>query len=333
MRFVMPGTVRIVIGLLVVCLAGAVVTSDEPQLKREAPPEAKKAEAKPAEAKKADEEGEKKKAKAPAGYEDAPIAGNRAQVRRVVAPAIAVEALDIEDVEAVGEDFARVLAAKVDGNVLNLAQQALPQFTRLMTAELSFINRTCDLNLEQRKKIKAASDTCLKAAVRHYAMGQRGMMVGWEGRAQPTLPDPNELVHQALAKVLKETLRPEQQSAYDSEIAKREAFRRRVAIDNIVAILDERLILTIEQRRQLTESLDKNWQPGWVQSIEMLMNSNQYLPSIPDQFVAPALNEEQRQVWRAARKRIISFGMSHWGEQAAVLDDFPLVEAEAVVER
>ena len=117
------------------------------------------------------------------------------------------------------------------------------------------------------------------------------------------MPDPTELLHEALAKVLGETLQAEQQTAYVSELAKRKAYRQHVAVDNVVAMIDERLVLATDQREKLTQSLVENWQPRWVQSIEMLINNNQYLPSIPDQFVVPALNESQRKVWRAAQKQ------------------------------
>ncbi len=335
----MSGTVRMVSGLLMVCLACAIVMSDEPQLKQEARPDAKEAEAKQADAKKSDPKAKKeKKVEAPTGYEDAPVAGNRAPRRnaaiRAEFEAIAVELMDAEDLADVGEDIAQVLAAKVGADVLSVEKQFLPQFQQLVTAELSFIHRACDLNLEQRKRIKAASDTCLRAAVRKYAMSQRGIMIGHAGRVQPTVPDPTELLHQALTKVLHETLQPEQQAAYDGEMSSRRAFRKRVAIENVIAIIDERLVLTNDQRQRLTESLDDNWQPAWLQSMEMLMSNNQYLPNIPDAFVVPALNETQRQIWRAAQKQnYMTFGLVHWNQQGGVLDDFPLVETEADVKK
>jgi len=334
MRSVIPRTVQIVSGLLMVCLACAFVLADEPPSKPEAAHQAKKAVAKQADAKRSDEKEKKRKAKAPAGYEDAPEAGNPPPARNFAAAEIVVEAMEAGDVADVGEDLAQFLAGRVDANVLNLEKQLLPQFTPLMTAELSFINRACDLNLEQRKKIKAASDTCLKVAVRKYSMAQRGIMNGRVGRGQPTVLDPNELLHQTLAKVLQETLRPEQQTAYDAELVERKAYCKRVALENVVAIIDEHLVLTIDQRRQLTESLDKNWQPSWVQSLEMLLNNNRYLPSIPDQFVVSTLNETQKQVWRSTQKQnYMVFGRVHLRQQAGALDDFPLDEAQADVER
>lgn len=270
-------------------------------------------------AKKSDEPKKKaKKAKAPVGYEDAPEAGDPPAPRN----AVAVEAMEAP------------LAIKVDANVANLEQQFLPRFMSLKTAELSFINRVCNLNLEQRKKIHTASDQCTKVAVRKWAMTQNGMRGGNFGRGQQTMPDPTDLVHLAFANVLRETLQPEQQAAYDEEMKQRKAHRKRVAIENVVAIIDEHLVLEIDQRQKLAESLDKHWQPNWVQSIEMLINNNHHLPSIPDQFVTPALNETQRQVWRTAQKQnYMVFGGFAWGQQPGPVDDFPLVETEVDLEK
>jgi len=321
----MPWTVRIASGLLMVCLACAFVMSDEPPVKQDASPVGKKAEAKKAEAKRSDKAGQKK-AEVPAGYEDAPEAGERPPARE--AAAVNVEIV-MEALEEGG--VAQVLALDVDAQVANLEKQLMPQFTPLMMAELSFINRACDLKLEQRKKIKAVSDQCLQGAARKYALAQHGMQ---RGVRQQVVPDPTDLLHQALAKVLQETLRPEQKTAYDDEMATRKAHRKRVAVENVVAMIDARIVLTIDQRQKLTESLDKNWQSQWVQSIEMMINNNQYLPNIPDQFVMPTLNETQKQVWRTIPKNNYAvWGGFGWGNQGGAVDDFPLVEAEADVEK
>ncbi|HUG68253.1 MAG TPA: hypothetical protein VMM76_10910 [Pirellulaceae bacterium] len=304
--------------LLLMCVF--VIADDPPRKQGDAPP-----------AKKSDEPKKKaKKAKAPAGYEDAPEAGDPPAPRN----AVVVEALEAPVVEGMAAEFEQLLALKVDANVANLEQQFLPQFIPLKTAELSFINRVCNLNLEQRKKLHAASDRCVKVAVRKWAMTQNGMRRVNLARGQQTLSDPTDLLHLAFANVLQETLQPEQQAAYDAEMKKREAHRKRVAIENVVAIIDERLALEFDQRQKLAESLDKHWQPNWVQSIEMLINNNHHLPSIPDQFVTPALNETQRQVWRTAQKQnYMVFGGFAWGQQPGPVDDFPLVENEVDLEK
>lgn len=343
-------------GLWLLCLIGTSGLADEPPQPEVTPPakqvaakqvaakqvEAKQAEAKQAETdkkaqteKKADAPAKQKnKVKAPAGYEDAPEARAvpAAAPRNVANAQIILDPVEVEDAEQLAAGFEKLLAANVNANVANLEKQYLPRFTPLLTAELSFIHRACDLNLEQRKKIKASADQCLRGAVRKYSMAQQGMLR--RAGVQRLILDPTDLLHQALAKVLKETLQPEQQAAYDAEMAKREAYRQQVAIENVVAIIDERLVLTSDQRRALTESLEKHWQPAWVQSIEMLMNNTQNLPSIPEQFVVPILNETQKQVWQTTQKQSYSvFGGFGFGQQGGALDDFPLVEIAADAKR
>lgn len=358
-------------GQLLVALACAFGLADEPRLAAEAPqakkiaaveqadannadvPAAdakqadvkkvavkKKAAAKNGEARKqnAAEAEPKQKVKAPAGYEDAPQArvkvvraANAAKFENIERLLNAMD--DAADADDVGEGFDKLLAAEVDANVVNLEKQFVPQFTLLLTSELSFIHRVCDLNLEQRQKIKAASDRCLAGAARKYAMTQRGM-ARRRVAGQPQIPDPTDLLHQALGKVLEETLRPEQQIAYEGEMAKRAAYRRQVAIEMVVSIIDERLVLTTEQRREISASLDKHWQPIWVQSIEMLVNSTQNLPSIPDQFVVPFLNQTQQRVWRTTPKQTYAaFGSFGMGQQVGAVEDFPLQEADTDVQR
>ena len=319
------------------CLCAAFVLADEPPQSKTAPAAktapVKKAAEKQADPKPANKKGEqekktKKKADAPPGYADALRAGDRPAPRAAAAVDVA------EEVDAVEmDDGFEVLDLNVQANVANIEKQFLPQFKPLLTAELSFINRVCALNLEQRKQIHAVSEKCIKTAVRKYAMAQNGLMRNGFGRRLRTMPDPSELLHQALGKTLERILQPAQQAAYHDELAKRRAYRQQVAIENVVAIIDERLVLTIDQRKQLLDSLTKNWKAGWVQSAEMLMNSNQYLPSIPDAFVTSALNDTQKKVWRAAQKQGFSmWGGFAWGQQVAAVDDFPLVEVEVEVQ-
>jgi hypothetical protein len=231
----------------------------------------------------------------------------------------------------VADDFAAILEQNVDANVANIERQFAPQFKSLMTAELSFINRACELDLAQRKKIKAASDRCLKAALRKYALTQNRMMHGGWGRPNmPSMPDPTNLVHQSLARTLASTLAPAQKKRYDEEIAERKVNRKRVTVENVVVMIDDRLVLSAEQRKELTELLSKNWKETWVQSVEMLLHNNQYLPKIPDRFVTPVLNETQKRVWRTSQKHNhMHWGGFGWNMQVGALDDFPLDEPAA----
>ena len=72
---------------------------------------------------------------------------------------------------------------------------------------------------------------------------------------------------------------------------------------NVVAALDERLVLTAQQRAKLVQSLSANYQHAWDQLLEELAFSNQNsLPSIRDESIVPLLDDRQKSVWAQAVK-------------------------------
>lgn len=238
-------------------------------------------------------------AQAPQGYEDAAMANE-------VAPTVQGQAEAAPASESLLDALADAMTENADPNVANLERQFLPQFQPLFKAELAFVQRACGLNKEQREQIQKAGDECLKAAARKYAMAQNQLRNGRGVRivgGVPTVPDPRGLVQQQMANMVKSKLRPEQAAQYRQECGKRAANRKHVATGNLVAELDEVLVLTAEQRDKLMESLSSNWQDAWAQSLEMLIHNNQYLPSIPDQHVVPFLSETQRTAWRNIPKQ------------------------------
>ena len=90
----------------------------------------------------------------------------------------------------------------------------------------------------------------------------------------------------------------EQATLYQEERAKRSASRKQLIVRNLVARLDHELVLSAEQRDQLSESLSSHWDDAWGQSLEMFMYDYAVLPPIPDQYIAPYLSEAQKRIWR-----------------------------------
>jgi hypothetical protein len=76
---------------------------------------------------------------------------------------------------------------------------------------------------------------------------------------------------------------------------------------NLVAKVDRVLILTAEQRDQLTEVLQTNWNDAWNQ-LQMLMYGEQYFPLMPDAKILPLLTATQKAVWRGIPKGQVHFG-------------------------
>ena len=211
-----------------------------------------------------------------------------------------------------------------DPNVANREGELLPQFQPLVKAEQAFVQRACGLNKEQRAQIAKEGDGCLKAATRKYALAQNQLM---QGRGVLVMPDPRGLVQQQMASIVKSKLRPEQAEQYRQECDKRAAHRKDMAVRNLVALLDEHLLLTSEQRDKLVESLTSNWQDAWAQSVQMLLQDNQFLPRIPDQHVVPFLNEKQRATWgNIVKQDQVIYGYSGMAAPMLTIEDSDVLE-------
>ena len=122
--------------------------------------------------------------------------------------------------------------AQIDAQVQQWLVQFTQQYRPMLNPELNFIRQMCDLAPEQRPKIKAAGEAGVKEAALKMAEMQGGRMRGGAVRSNVT-PDPRQIIREALAKALQETLTPEQMAKYTEEATKRTALRKRAAISKI----------------------------------------------------------------------------------------------------
>jgi hypothetical protein len=210
------------------------------------------------------------------------------------------------------------------------AAQFVQQFRPLFRTEYYFIRGTCDLTPDQRRQLAELGERAVKATAREFADAQQKMMLGgWRPGARP--PDAQKLLEQELIKATASFLKPEQQHRYKDEVEKRAASRRQVAVDNVVARIDQDLVLTSDQRRRLAEALVAHWDDSWVQSLDMLMNVENFLPNIPDDVVAPILSESQRNAWRRIPKNQGMFWGVNFG--GMVMENDPLDDPELIAAR
>ncbi|MDB5392037.1 MAG: hypothetical protein JWM11_7683 [Planctomycetaceae bacterium] len=223
--------------------------------------------------------------------------------------------------EAEDVEFAAVVA---DGN--QFEQQFKKQFSGLLKAELFFLNRSCESTSEQRKELKIAGDRVLIQVVKEFGELQKKMNQGGFNWNSPT-PEPRRHIQEALLIEAKLRLSPEQVALYESELTRRLENRKRTSILNVVARLDDELILTTEQRTKLTEELTAKWKTADTQQMEIFLYSEHYFPNVPEQFVTSILNEKQKEVWRGIQKNTnIFFGIGHIGNvviNEALWDDDP----------
>ena len=143
-------------------------------------------------------------------------------------------------------------------------------------------------------------------------------------------------VQRVLAPLVESKVGPEQAERYRRECDKRTAGRKRAVVLNLVAALDERLILTAEQRAALVQSLSSDYQNSWDQWFEMFAFGNpQYLPFVRDESIAALLNVTQKSVWQQVSKlhrNTFSLVQVHWagmGGQATEIQEIARMVEEA----
>ena len=271
-----------------------------------------------------------KKAGAPAGG----VMKIQAEMRREAVKGAVVEK------KAVAKDavrIRRVFAARVQPGAAQLdaqVQQFIQQFRPLFRAEYYFLRRICDLSPGQRKQVAREGERAVHDAAKTFAELQQKMMQGgWRPGTQ--YPEPQQVLEDVLSKSVAGFLSPAQRARYKEEIDKRIANRKQVALDNIVAKLDSDLVLTAQQREKISASLSSRWNESWSQSMQMLMNIEQFFPNIPDHLVLPFLTENQKKTWqRIPRNQNVFFGFNLGGIQMEndPLDDPELVEARQEAE-
>ncbi len=191
-----------------------------------------------------------------------------------------------------------------------LMQQFLVQYRPLLTEELGFVRLVCsDLSKEQRPKIKAAGEASLKQAAKEMAQFQnrQNQGIAIQTRMQP---EPRKIVREAVAKALRESLTADQMQRYALEANARTEQRKQATILCVVSRLDGGLSLSADQREKIIDSISSHWEDKWEQWLMISNYGDQYFPEVPEGFIAPFLNNEQKSVWKGLQK--INLGM-WWG--------------------
>ena len=238
----------------------------------------------------------------------APIHNHADEPKAAVKKAAAVKPAQAEpkaDKPAEAKKPADAREAQIDAQVQQWVGQFTQQYRPILTTELNFIRQVCELTPEQRPKIKLAGEASLKEAALKMAELQGGQMRG-VARAQNEQPNPQRTIRESIAKVLQDTLTPEQMAKYKAEATQRAALRKRAAIRCVVARLDGTLCLTADQRDKITQSITAGWQDKWEQWLMLSIYGDQYFPLVPDQHVTTHLDADQKSVWGGLQK--VDFG-------------------------
>jgi hypothetical protein len=206
-----------------------------------------------------------------------------------------------------------------DQNLRNMEASYRPQFQQLLYAELAFMRRSCKPDEKPFVDVAKAAKADLRAPLRDYvsAMMQPRMIVNGRVQAPSATDDPRIAIQKMLAPLAEAKLGPEKAKLYRQECDKRAESRKHAVVMNLVAALDEHLVLNADQRAKLVESLTAKYDYSWDQFFEVYNGFDQYFPSIPEPAIVPLLDERQKSVWQDTAKLNgrVYFGMVFRGNQ------------------
>jgi hypothetical protein len=140
--------------------------------------------------------------------------------------------------------------------------------------------------------------------------------------------------HEKFLASLAELLTPEQVATFKLSLERRLARQKQATILLCVSRLDALLYLSSEQRDKMIERLGAAPEASWEQWSGIIHYQGNYLPNMPDDLVAPILNEQQINVWRGIQK-ISGNRITLRQEEPVEIDDWwganPTKAAEAPV--
>jgi hypothetical protein len=200
-------------------------------------------------------------------------------------------------------------------------------FLPFLRAELLLVRTICGLTEDERKAIGREGAQALRNASSKYVDWQRseGRKSALHERSAP--PDSRKQIQDGVSAAVKKHLTAEQQARYQAEIERRNTEERQTTVRYLVAILDRNLLLSADQRAQLSESLTSHWDHAWREPLEVIQNGNTLVPPVPDQYVIPFLDAVQTGTWRGIQKLQAGLRYSPFGWDMT-LDNDPLEDVE-----
>jgi hypothetical protein len=192
-----------------------------------------------------------------------------------------------------------------------LVEGARSSYRPLLVSELRFIRKACGLSEHELKPIVRHAALLLKEVAATVATAEQKRLRNL-GKAAHNADEPGPEAIAASVKPLLSGLEqavrthvsPARWSRYEDESARRRNHRMRVAISNVVALLDFHLLLSDQQRSQLSASLASHWKNDWLLFVVVTSdNDSRQVPPIPDLCVVPFLTENQQKLWRRFNKQ------------------------------
>jgi hypothetical protein len=216
-----------------------------------------------------------------------------------------------------------------------VGQQMHKQLQPMLKTELSFAARAAELNDDERGALIVAGKQWFDSFVTDFVKNQdpnqqqmllQGGQMMWFGGPERKVVDPREAIRKGLLKTAEGTLSKEKAKAYADESKKRDEFIRKVGIDNLVARIDEKVDLSPDQRKKITESLISHSDKGHQPQLEAFaMNGNMW-PGVSSEVVLPALTPAQKTVFGRLNASVgqVFFGGNMFNVQGVEIDDVDL---------
>ncbi len=118
---------------------------------------------------------------------------------------------------------------------------------------------------------------------------------------------------------------------YKSEVDKRDASRKRAALNFLLSALHRDLFLSKKQQEKLRESLSSHWDEAWYLPVEYVLYGNQFYPTDLEQYLLPVLDENQMRIWQTFQKVQGMWGLGNntvgaTGEHDDLFAEFGLAE-------
>jgi hypothetical protein len=217
--------------------------------------------------------------------------------------------------------------------VVPLMQQHQAHLEPLLEAELNLAILVGRLAQPERATLRAEAKTALAQHAKQLAEGAlqgrragnagervRGeIVIGMAGPARQVIQvdgagvavaraigtragDPQSVLGEMVARILEQHVSTDVAERYVAEREAKRAAMKQTIIANILTGLDEKLLLTADQRRQLSELIDRHWDAPDPQLLDQFTFANQqnWLP-VPDSLVQSILTPTQRRVWSDRR--------------------------------
>ena len=202
------------------------------------------------------------------------------------------------------------------------------QFRPVLVVELSFAKRAAELDEDQMEKLIPKCQATLREFAKQQGGGQhnqfRGNAVFFGGgfHVQQSQQKPEAHLTKQIIMALGEIASDEQLAAYRKELETRQEFRKQATVNQIIAMFDDVLMFTDEQRGKVRESLAEKWRDDWADNVEALQQyGDQYYPVLPSGVIEPHLTESQKSHFSSLQRVSASMGIGTNPFGTAVIDD------------